>query len=343
MKILVTGGSGYIASWIISNLLDDGHQLVTTVRNLADENKINHLQELAINKPGKLSFAEADLLKEGSFDEAVKGCEVVIHSASPFKIAGIKDTMKELVEPAVKGTENVLRAVNRENGVRKVVLTSSIAAIYGDGTDKEKVEGGVFTEEHWNTSSNARHQAYSYSKKAAEEAAWKMANEQQRWKLAVINPGFVIGPSITKRTDSTSIDFMLSFLNGKYQSGAPELYFGMVDVRDVAKAHVAAAYKDEAEGRHITVSETYSTVDVAQKLRDYLGDSYKIPKRKMPKFMLYVAGPFVGFSWKFVSRNVGIPIYFDNSRAKQALGIEFTPVEQSIRDQADQIIKDGLV
>lgn len=343
MKILVTGGSGYIASWIIYYLLDAGHEVVTTVRDITNEEKTKHLKALSEEKKGNLSFAEADLLNESSFDKAVDGCDVVIHSASPFKISGIKNPVKQLIEPAVKGTENVLKSVNRENSVRKVVLTSSAAAIYGDNADIHNIEGDSFTEDHWNTSSNEKHQAYSYSKKAAEEAAWKIANEQQRWNMAVINPGFVIGPSLTKRKDSTSIDFMLSFLNGKYKAGVPELYFGVVDVRDVAMAHVNAALNEDAEGRFITVSETKSTLEMAEILREHLGDQYPIPKSKMSKGLLKLAGPFVGFSWKFINRNIGIPIYFDNTRAKTLLKIDFTPAEKALIDQANQVINDNLI
>ncbi len=343
MKILVTGGSGYIASWIINYLLKQGHEVNTTVRDISKEAKIFHLKQMMKEKEGELRFFEADLLEEGSFDEAVKDCEVVIHSASPFKVSGIKDPVKQLVEPAVKGTRNVLRAVNRSKSVKKVVLTSSVAAIYGDNADIHNIDGSKFTEDHWNTSSSEKHQAYSYSKTEAEKTAWHMANEQQRWKLAVINPGFVVGPSITKRKDSTSINLIISFLDGTYKSGVPELYFGMVDVRNAAMAHVNAATKPDAEGRHILVSETLSMLEVAKILRKHHGNAYKIPGSAIPKWLLYVVGPFNGFNWKFIRRNVGIPVYFDNTRAKNNLDIEFIPVSQSIREQADQVISDGLV
>ncbi len=315
----------------------------TTVRDLSNEAKIFHLKQLEKEKEGKLHFYEADLLEEGSFDEAVKDCGVVIHSASPFKVSGIKDPVKQLVEPAVKGTRNVLRAVSRAKSVKKVVLTSSVAAIYGDNADIKNIEGTKFTEEHWNTSSSEKHQAYSYSKTEAEKVAWQMANEQQRWKLAVINPGFVVGPSITKRKDSTSISLIISFLNGTYKSGVPELYFGMVDVRNAAMAHLNAATKPDAEGRHILVSETLSMPELAKILHDHLGDQYKIPGSSIPKWLLFLVGPFSGFNWKFIRQNVGIPVYFDNTRAKNNLDIEFIPVSQSIREQAEQVISDGLV
>lgn len=222
-------------------------------------------------------------------------------------------------------------------------MTSSLAAIYGDNSDAYEINEDMFNEDHWNTTSGEKHQAYSYSKTEAEREAWKIANENERWDLAVINPGFVIGPSLTKRKDSTSINFMLSFLNGTFKQGIPAIYFGVVDVRDVAQAHVNAATDDKAEGRYILASETKSTLEMAQILRDYLGDQYPIPRRKMSSTVLYMAAPFVGFTWKYIRRNVNIPIYFDNKRTLNQLNINFNPPEQSLKDQANQVIQDGLL
>ncbi|MFW6019412.1 MAG: SDR family oxidoreductase [Bacteroidales bacterium] len=343
MKILVTGGSGFIASHIISLLLKEGHHVITTVRDLNDKEKTRHLEDLAKGNNYSLDFFEADLLQEGSFKAPMEDCDIVIHTASPFKISGIKDAKKQLIDPAVKGTQNVLNAVNQTRSVKKVVLTSSVAAIHGDNADIQDIKEDKFNEDHWNSSSSETHQAYSYSKAEAEKTAWQIANEQQRWKLAVINPGFVIGPSLTKRKDSTSINFMISFLTGEFKLGVPELYFGIVDVRDVARAHVNAALNENAEGRYIMVSETKNTVDMAKILQTHLGNSYPIPKKKLPKTMLYLAGPFAGFSRKFIRRNIGIPVYFDNSRSQNHLNIQFTPVEKALKEQADQVIQDGLI
>ncbi|MDP2890910.1 MAG: NAD-dependent epimerase/dehydratase family protein, partial [Bacteroidota bacterium] len=140
--VLVTGGTGYLASWIVKQLLDKGYEVRTTVRNLAQKDKYAHLTSLAVKSVGILQFFEADLLKKGSFTEAMAGCEQVIHTASPFKISGIKNAQKELVEPALEGTRNVLDTVNAIESVQRVVLTSSLAAIYGDAIDIQKTENG---------------------------------------------------------------------------------------------------------------------------------------------------------------------------------------------------------
>ena len=340
--VLVTGGTGYIASWIVKYLLEEGFKVRTTVRDKNNMNKLAFLEDLNDQYKDKLTIFEADLLSEGSFDEVVQGCELVIHTASPFKIQGIKNAEKELIEPALQGTKNVLESVNNAVSVKRVVLTSSCAAIYGDNTDITYQKNRIFTEDDWNTSSSVQHNPYPYSKTVAEKEAWKKQQSQDKWSLVVINPGFVAGPSLAKRKDSTSIDFLSSFLNGKYKAGIPDLWFAMVDVREVARAHIIAGTKEEAKGRHILVSESVNTTGISDILKENYGH-YPLPKGKLPKFLLYIFGPFQGFSWKYVSRNVGIPIYFDNTYSKENLGIQYRPLRETINDQAEQLIRDGIV
>jgi len=178
--VLVTGATGYVAGWIVKRLLDEGVIVHAAVRDPADYKKIKHLNDLALKTHGKIHFFKADLLDQGSYEEAMNGCEIVFHTASPFTL-NISDPQKDLVDPAVLGTQNVLDAANKTTSVKRVVLTSSCAAIYGDTADKESVPNGVFTEEHWNTTSSLDHQPYSFSKTAAEKAAWSIANTQSRW------------------------------------------------------------------------------------------------------------------------------------------------------------------
>lgn len=342
-KILVTGGTGYIASWVNKYLLEKGYTVHTTVRDKKDAEKNRHLVKMAEELPGELIFFEADLLEEGSFKAAMAGCDIVIHMASPFFISGIKEPQKQLIDPALKGTRNVLDTATRTSSVKRVVLTSSVAAVHGDNIDIQKTRNGIFTEEHWNTTSNLEHQPYSFSKTLAEQEAWKISKTQDQWDLVVVNPGFVLGPSLSQRKDSTSIDFMISILKGKFKAGVPELYFGVVDVRDVANAHIKAALRKEAKGRHILVSKTLSTLDMAKMLKKEYAGVYSIPGKSLPKAMLYIFGPVQGFSWKYIRRNVGIPLKFDNSYSKENLGIQYREVEQSLRDHAEQVILDKLV
>ena len=145
--VLVTGGSGYIASWVVKYLLEEGYTVRATVRNLRSEDKVAHLKAMEREYSGKLQLFEADLLTEGSFDESMKGCDVVIHTASPFFIKGLKDAQKQLVDPALQGTRNVLETANRAESVKRVVLTSSVAAIMGDNVDALNKVNRTMTEE----------------------------------------------------------------------------------------------------------------------------------------------------------------------------------------------------
>jgi nucleoside-diphosphate-sugar epimerase len=340
--VLVTGGTGYIASWIIKQLLDEGHTVRTTVRNLAQKDKYAHLTAIFLKSKGILQFFEADLLQPGSFSEAMKGCELVIHTASPFKISGVKNAQKELVEPALEGTRNVLDSVNKTESVKRVVLTSSVVAVYGDAVDLAKTEKGIFTEEHWNFSSSVDHQAYSYSKTLAEKLAWEMAAQQNRWDLLVINPGFVMGPSLSKRTDSTSIDMMIQLTSGKFKTGVPSGKMGIVDVRDVANAHIRAGFSPTASGRHICVAAHKDFLDFANVIREN-HPQYPLPKSFIPKWLFGIIAPMVGFTRKYVKLNIGIDVRFDNSFIRKDLALEFIPFEKTITDHFQQLLKDGII
>ncbi len=338
---LVTGASGYIASWIVKYLLEQGERVHGTVRSLKNADKISHLLDLQNKYPEQLFLFEADLLNKESFSPAMKGCDFILHTASPFMISKIKDSNRDLIQPAKEGTHNVLTVANEFPEVKKIVVTSSVAAIYGDAADIGQTKNSQFTEEYWNTTSSEKYNPYQYSKTVAEREAWKIANEQKQWKLATINPGFVMGPSLSKRVDSTSVDMMRSLINGKYKSGVPDLYFGVVDVRDVAKAHILAASKENAIGRHICVSTTLPLLEMAKILREKY-PKLPIPKSVAPKFILYLAGPLMGFPWKFINRNVGIPFAFDNSKSL-GIGVIYTPIKDTLVDHAKQLLEDGLV
>ena len=344
--VLVTGASGYIATWIIKLLLQQGCKVHGTVRNPDNEKSVGPILKLAQDNPqGTLKLFKADLLDADSFDEAMAGCEVVMHTASPFVVRGFKDPNQALIRPAVEGTRNVLEAANRTQSIKRVVLTSSVAAIYGDCADLEKKPKGIFTEEDWNFSSSETHQPYSYSKFLAEKEAWKINQAQDRWRLVTINPSMVGGPALTKASRSTSIDTLRNLGNGKLWPGVPSMRLGWVDVRNVAQAHLEAAFRADAEGRHIISNGEPSMLEVATILKQHFGKKYRFPFFELPKLMVKWVAQFTDPSAtpKFIQQNANWPLKFDNSRSKQRLGIEYIPLQQTFTEHFQQLVDDGIV
>ena len=342
--VVLTGGTGYLGSRIFNELLENGYAVRLTSRNKEKTAQQTWIQELIEKHQADVELYSGDLEKEGSFDEAMLGADFLIHSASPFKIQGIKDPQKQLIDPAVNGTRNVLNAAEKSGSIKKVVLTSSLAAIYGDAADKKLLSKEKFDESVWNTSSSVKHQPYSYSKTLAEQEAWNM-NKGKNWKLVTINPGFILGPAMVPRTDSTSIGFMLDMLKGTYKMGVPDLYFSIVDVRDVAKAHVKAMESENAEGRHVCTNKTMSALDMAEALKSEVGERYtKLPSKNLPKWLTYIFAPILaGFSWNYLNKNLGVSYDFDNSKIKESLSIAFRPVAETFREHVKQLEDDDLI
>ena len=339
--ILVTGGTGYLALWIIKQLLDEGFSVRATVRNKSNKEKNKYLLKLGENSKGTLELFEADLLVNGSFANAMNGCELVFHTASPFQMENIKDPQKELVDPALKGTKNVLDSVNKTSTIKRVVLTSSCASIYQDSKDAKDKK---LDEKSWNTKSSLKDNPYMFSKMIAEKTAWEMSKKQNRWDLITMNPGFILGPSLSNRIDSFSINFMLSMLNGKNKSGVPELSFPVVDVRDVANAQILGAFNTNSKGRHILFSgEQPFFLEIAKILKTEYGAKYPLPSKNVPRFLLYMAAPFLKIKWSFLKNNLGFRPLLDNSYSKKDLGIKYRPIKETIIEHTEQLIKTGLI
>lgn len=341
--VLVTGASGYIATWIVRYLLEEGRTVHATVRDPAKARSVEHLLKAAEGMPGTLRLFKADLLEEGSFDEAMQGCELVMHTASPFVLDGFTDAREALVRPAVEGTRNVLGSVERTPSVQRVVLTSSVAAIYGDNLDLQRVAGGVFTEADWNTTSSIDHNPYQYSKVAAEREAWKLCEAQSRWDLVTINPSMVMGPALTRNSQSASIGTLIQMGNGTLRTGVPNLVMGIVDVREVARAHLLAGYTPEAAGRHILSACELSMLEIGRILRQRHGNAWPFPRMEVPKPMVWLVGPLLGpVTRRFISRNVGYPLRLDHARSL-ALGVRYRPIEDTLGEHFQQLVDDGLL
>lgn len=341
MKLLVTGASGFIAAHVVSQLLAKGHQVRGTVRSRAKAKELLALPGAA----ERLELVEADLLTPGAFDAAAESCDAVLHTASPY-VLDAKDPQKDLVEPAVAGTRNVLAAAAKAKSVRRVVVTSSVAAI----TDEPESDH-VLTEADWNTKSSLERNPYYYSKTLAERAAWDFVEkEKPGFDLVVINPFLVIGPSLTPGASgvNTSNQMFVDLLTGTYP-GIMNLAWGFVDVRDVAEAHVRAVETPSASGRYLTAGETMPMRALVELLeQNGWGKGNKLPKLGMDcsvgdfavRLSSYFQPKGVG---SYLRTNVGRVPRYDNGKVQRELGVRFRPAAESVLDTLEDLRKQGQV
>ena len=343
--VMVTGATGYVAGWLVKKLLEEGLIVHAAVRNPDNEKKLAHLNDIAAQTSGHIKYFKSDLLKEGSYDEAMADCELVFHTASPFT-TDVDDPQKDLIDPAVLGTKNVLDGANRTPSVKRVVVTSSCAAIYTDATDCQKAPNGVLTEDIWNTTASLDYQPYSYSKTLAEKKAWEMAEQQSRWDLVTINPCLVMGPALNaKATTSESLNLLKQLGDGTLKAGAPKLGMGLVDVRDVGLAHYLAGFTPEAKGRYITAAHNTDFLEMGLALQPKYGNEYPLPKRALPKWLLMIVGPMANkaFTRKFIRNNVNVEWNADNSKIKRDLGIHFRPMRETMEDAFAVLVDKKIV
>lgn len=343
--VFVSGANGYVASWLVKKLLDKGLTVHAVVRDPNNDKKIGHLKEVAQSAPGEIQFFKGDLLEPGSYKEAMEGCELVYHTASPFTTV-VKNPQKELIEPAVKGTENILKTANEVNTVKRVVDTSSCAAIYTDAIDTVNAPGGRLTEDVWNTTASLDYQPYSYSKTLAEQKAWEIADQQSQWDLVTINMCLVMGPPLNpKATTSESFNILKQIGDGTFKSGAPKMGIGIVDVRDVADAHFNAGFTPEAKGRYITSAHETDLYAMSQTLMPKYGKNFPLPKSPAPKWLLMLVGPMLNknLTRKFIKNNVNVPWRADNSKIKKDLGIKLRPLQETMEDSFQALVDNNIL
>lgn len=337
--VLVTGGSGFIGSHSILQLLSAGHQVRTTVRSLKRESDVRAMLKAGSAEPGnRLSFVAADLENDAGWPEAVAGCEYVLHVASPFP-STVPKHEDELIVPAREGALRLLRA-SRDARVKRVVLTSSFAAIgYG-----QKPQTTPFNETSWTDPNGDGVLPYAKSKTLAERAAWDfIANEGGGLELSVVNPVGVFGP-VLGPDYSTSILLVQRLMDGA-MPGCPRLYFGIVDVRDVADLHIRAMAHPAAKGeRFLAVAGDFmSILDMAKVLKERLGASAKrVPSRQLPDWLVRVASmrdPAV----KQILPELGKSKNATNEKAKRVLGWAPRSNEESIVATAESLVRLGLL
>jgi dihydroflavonol-4-reductase len=330
--VLVTGGSGFIGGWCVIRLLQQGYTVRTTVRSLAREHSVRAALGKMANVRDRLSFQAAELTAGAGWDVATSGCDFVLHVASPVMLSQPSNP-NQLVAPARDGTRRVVDAAIKA-GVRRVVLTSSVAAASRNARTMESVSD----ETVWTDLSDSRVSAYARSKTLAECMAWDLiASSGGATTLVTVNPSVVLGP-VLSGDYSASVQVVERLLFGKVP-GIPRLGFNIVDVRDVADLHVRAMTAPEAAGQRFIAAGTFGWMaDLAILLRARLGDAAnKVPTRRVPDFVVRLAALFNKELRAAVPR-LGQRRDFTSAKAQSMLGWRPRPLEETVLDCARSLI-----
>jgi nucleoside-diphosphate-sugar epimerase len=336
--VLVTGGTGFLGGWCCVELLRRGYTVRTTVRDLRRADDVRAaLATAGVDGNERLSIATADLSADNGWADAVAGCDYVLHVASPFPPAQPKDP-DELIVPARDGALRVLRA-SLDAGVRRVVLTSSVAAVRHG---RPASAAAPYSEADWTDPHDLRRTPYVRSKTIAERAAWDHVRaEGAEDRLATVNPGAIIGPVLSDDR-SYSLQAIERLLNG--MPAAPRLGFTFVDVRDVADLHIRAMTDPIAGGeRFLAVDRFLWLKDVAQILRERLGPAAaKAPKRVAPDLLIRAMALFDP-SVRSIVGDLGKSAAYTAEKAKTSLGWAPRPIEDSIAETAQSLIERGVL
>ncbi|PCJ24638.1 MAG: aldehyde reductase [SAR86 cluster bacterium] len=316
-QVLVTGGTGFVGAYCILQLLQQGHVVRTTVRSLDRKAEVlDMLKNGGLENADNLSFIEADLVKDNNWQQAMAGCEYVLHVASPIGLEMPKEE-NDMIQPAVQGTLRVLKAA-RDAGVKRVVLTSSFGAVsYGYPKGDR-----TFTENDWTILDDKTLSPYIKSKAMAEKAAWDfIESESGELELTVINPTGIFGPTLSKRL-SSGFEVLNRMLDGSMKA-CPKISFAVVDVRDVADLHIRAMNNPKAAGqRYIAASSSppIFLIEMASILREkFKENASNIPTKEIPDFIIRFMALFNPLAKNIVSQ-LGRIRHASNEKARTSLG-----------------------
>jgi dihydroflavonol-4-reductase len=335
--VLVTGGSGYIGSWCVISLLQQGYTVRTTVRSLDREAAVRAAYKTIVDPQDRLSFFAAELTADVGWDAATNGCDYVLHVASPLGIAEPKDP-DELIVPAREGAKRAVNAAIKA-GVKRVVLTSSVAATSKSGRARESVSD----ETVWTDLNDRTVSAYARSKTLAEKAAWDLIKSSGgKTTLATVNPALVLGPVLSKDY-SGSVQVVERLVSGRVP-GIPRLGFNIVDVRDVADLHIRAMTAPNAAGERFIAAGNFAWMkDLAALARANLGDAgKKIPTRNVPEFVIRLASLFDKELGSIVP-SLGKKHDFSSAKAQSVLGWRPRSLKDTVIDCAKSLIAAGAV
>ena len=332
-KVLVTGASGFIGLHCIAQLLQAGYQVRGSLRSRARESEIRNALSKVVNTENRLEICELDLLKDDGWDEAVSGCDYVMHVASPLLDREPKD-QDEIIRPAHEGLMRAIKSSVR-NEVKRFVMTSSFSAIgYGHVKD-------VFDESHW-TDTTQKIGAYNKSKAIAEKAMWDYLDslkDEEKIEAVAINPTLVIGASLSDDVGTSNI-FLQKMLDGSYPV-VPKVHFGYVTVKDTAKAHVAAMTHPQASGKRFILAERCMWLYEVNKILRKHGYK-KAPIRQAPNLLMEFLALFNNEA-SAIAGFVGKTKFTNSENAKNILKFSFENVEVGILEIAQQLESLGVI
>lgn len=333
--VLVTGASGFIAIHCILQLLEQGYRVRGTLRSMNREPELRSTLAKFVQADDRLEFVQADLLEDTGWAEAVRGCDYVLHVASPFPLLRPKNE-EDLIRPAQEGTLRVLRAA-AEHGVKRVVLTSSNAAVSA-GHPPSKTH---FDESDWSPHDSPTIDPYPKSKTLAERAAWdfmKSLPPGHPLELAVINPGLVLGP-LPDTHQRTSGELVQQLMGGKLP-GLARIQMTGVDVRDVASAHLAAMVTPEAAGqRFLCIAEVFWLRDAALILKkNFEARGYTVRTNVFPGWAVYLAAIFVKPA-RLTLRSLNREMTYDTTRIRSVLNWKPRGLEEMLVSMAESLIE----
>ena len=330
--VLVTGATGFLASWLIKELLDQSLTVHAIVEDATNIDQVGFLMNLAEKSKGELKLFSADLSIKNSCSQAMKGCNVVFHASPSYRTID-QHQITQFINHEISSVENVLNSVSQTSSIKRVVFTSSCKAMYCDAVDCYEIPGGSIKEDAWNTKASIDYKPMSYLKTLTEKKAWEMAKNQS-WELITLNPSFILGPSLNPNAKSPSFKFLNEIKRGIYKYGIPKLRTGIIDVRDLAKAHVLAGNKEDASGRYIASAHNTSLFEITNALKDKYGSKLPLPSRTLPKWVVLFVGPVFNKSLNrdALKNDVGYYWSADNLKIKLELGVLFRPLKETIED-----------
>jgi dihydroflavonol-4-reductase len=338
IKVLVTGGSGFVALHAIQQLIDKGYAVRATLRSLKKKAEVlEALKEEGIQSDS-IEFIETDLTSDTNWDKAMEGCKYVLHIASPIHLA-LPKTEDEMIRPAVDGTLRILKAA-RDAGVKRVVMTSNFGAVGYSHKDTTT----QITEEDWTDPKQKNLSAYNKSKVLAERAAWNfIKKEGGDLELSVINPVGIFGPALDKKL-SAGYELMKRIMDGSMKR-IPNMTLTIVDVRDLADLHIRAMESDAAKGqRFLALDEGVMTLpQIAAFLKSKLGENGKhISTRIIPNWVVRLAGLFNAEA-KNVVPQLGMYRDTSNRKAKEILGWRPRSKEEALLVAAQTLLKNKAI